>query len=319
MIASQENNSLIVLIVAYNRPDFLSDRLQNALDAGIKNLFVSVDFLDLQTTGCMKQIIEEFTEIWPIKYKISARYHTVNQGLSNHITESVSELLEIYREIIVIEDDISFSSTTIQSLEYGLIEMRKDSRIASVGCYSGVPIPRRFQIKNKFRLSPYFACWGWATSSVVWQNYTKEISLELIESELSKSKLWSNLNSSRKSTWRGRFKKVSRNSDYTWDIQFQYMCFKNEMLNLLPLFPIVENLGFNDIRSSHTNSRKPYWMVGDTGVSNQIFKVTYNRILKRIIDEIESLTLFGDNQKMISLLRQLFGITLRLRKGISSK
>ena len=50
--------------------------------------------------------------------KIESRFHVVNQGLTAHITETITELLQLYSEIIVIEDDIRFNMSSLESLHF---------------------------------------------------------------------------------------------------------------------------------------------------------------------------------------------------------
>lgn len=298
-------SKLVTLIIGYNRPDFIRERLQNALDSNIENLVVSIDFYNQETTRLMREIFQEFQEKWPSDRKIWAIFHTENQGLTRHVTGSISNLLVNFEEIIVIEDDIRFSYSTIISLKYGLNLMKSNSRIASVGCYSGIPMPKRLQIFNGYRISPYFACWGWATTRSVWLHYSSEIDKNENSYNFFNSETWQSLNQNKRLTWLGRFNKISSHPDHTWDTQFQYMCFRFNFYNILPVFPIIENVGFDDPRGVHTSNTKPRWMIADNITGKPISTFLTNRVILKVINELESLTLFGDNQRTIQIINSI--------------
>ena len=306
MVSACTNDELVVLIIGYNRPELVEKRLQDALDSDVENLFVSIDFSDSDTSAKIRKIVDSFTEKWPKQKKIESRFHVVNQGLTAHITETITELLQLYSEIIVIEDDIRFNMSSLESLQFGLKIMRENPQIASVGSYSGVPLPKSLQFGNKFRKSQYFACWGWATNRNIWKKYESQISKDEVKNKLARSASWKSLSRSKQETWLGRFIKISQNPLHTWDIQFQYMCFKLDLLNLLPIYPIVENVGFNDARSVHTTNNKPKWMIADNLSGRPISDILRNRVILKIISELESITLFGDNQKTIRRLHSVF-------------
>ena len=104
---------------------------------------------------------------------------------------------------------------------------------------------------------------------------------------------WSS-NIKKQKTWLGRFNKVKNRPDFTWDIQFQYMCFKYNLANLLPVSKVVENQGFQDSRSTHTKEKKPKWMVIHQLDENACRKLYRSRIIEILMNFIESETLIGD-------------------------
>ena len=300
-----------LVIFGFNRPDFINKRLIDLSKVNLRNVHISIDFCDPTTSEQMRIQLLAFQAKHPEISHFSFHIHEVRQGLTKHITETISRVLEENDSIIVIEDDIEFNSSTIESLKFGLEILEKDSTIASIGCYSAIKLPRTFTHLNGFRRSPYFACWGWATTKDIWSLYNSNLVSENILLSLGKSPSWEKLNLKKQKTWLGRFNKVINRPDFTWDIQFQYMCFKYNLVNLLPVSKVVENHGFQDSRSTHTKEKKPRWMVDHQLDSNTCKKLYNNRFIEILLNFIESETLIGDQNSYKDAKKFLKRLTLK--------
>jgi hypothetical protein len=53
------------------------------------------------------------------------------------------------------------------------------------------------------------------------------------------------------------FRKVQKDILFTWDVQLVFYTFKNNLINICPIFAITGNEGFEDPRATHTKGKKP--------------------------------------------------------------
>jgi hypothetical protein len=110
------------------------------------------------------------------------------------------------------------------------------------------------------------------------------------------SKTWRALSGYQRQLWIHRFTKISKTPKHTWDIQFQYLCFKNSYVQLVPVFRFVDNEGFSDHRAAHTSGGRPKWM-GRSEVRNSRLPVNRISLFSTMIQNfIDSNTIAGDTR-----------------------
>lgn len=101
-----------VILFAYNRPR----HLQCTLDALNKNtlaegteLFIFCDGAKGEKDRCKvdetRSVIEQYTSISNFK-KVKTFYSDENKGLANSVISGVSQILQEFETVIVLEDDI---------------------------------------------------------------------------------------------------------------------------------------------------------------------------------------------------------------------
>lgn len=288
-------SKLPVLLIGFNRPELLLERVRELLFNRVEVLHISIDgnkslIYEMQST------VNEIIKMCEGKCLLSTHLHLENLGLAKHITSEISKMLSIYPQVLVIEDDIEIGENFYNNMNNGLKELKDRSTKGVVSGFSPLVKSRFLPLTNKWRTSPYFNCWGWICSQEVWKNYVLDISDVSINTELQSSKTWKQLNKWQQYLWLSRFIKIQRSPFHTWDIQFQYMCFKYEMLNISPIFSITNNGGFNDSRSAHTKEKKPKWMSNRSGDSNLI-ELNASKFTSLLFSKIiEPITTSGDSR-----------------------
>jgi hypothetical protein len=301
---NNKNNAIVV--IGFNRPEMLNQRLLDLAKLKGRRIYISIDFESVETTEKTKKTILESLQLLSVNNHVAITYHEKNLGLTEHVTKVISDTLNLHTNIIVIEDDIMLNENTIYSLDFGLELMNQDLSIGSVGAFSPLNIFKPLQNLNRFQRTKYFACWGWATTREKWAQYTADLSHFDIAGSLEFSRTWNSLSHSAQSTWLGRFRKVQINPKHTWDLQFQYASFRNDWTNLIPLGSLVGNIGFSDFRSVHTKGTKPRWMRQVTLASKPISLCTNQRLTAHFVEKLSSFTFVGDYGPRIMILRKLF-------------
>lgn len=179
MVVGSEMTFAPIALFAYRRPSHLSltlEALSNNAGAGQSDLHIFVDgprnrrdAKDVRRTREIARDARGFRSV-------VVREAFSNMGLSQSILSGVSEILETYQEVIVVEDDIETSPYFLQYMNDSLAMYRDCDQVASIHGYTypvTVPLPSCFFLRGA-------DCWGWATWRRAWAHFNPngEILLE---------------------------------------------------------------------------------------------------------------------------------------------
>ena len=293
---SNRKSSCALLILSYARPKLTERRLNESrkLSESGFDIFSSVDLFNGPESD---QIQDEFRNL---QEKYSEVRWIINEhrlGLAEHLRSRVSEILEDYRNVIIIEDDVAFSTNSI----IGIRDLQLSglaSGSLTVGLFGFLPnaTPFRFP-NNEWRKTKYFSAWGWAISREMWSLYDLNVVKKNGLKKIEKTPAWSNLNSHQKRRWSYRFSKVESNPQLTWDFQMQYISWLHGLSNLLPLMRSCENEGFEDKMATNTVGKKPRWYLG-AATSNKFSTKVISTFDPRsiLLERIDSYSWIGDKR-----------------------
>ena len=159
-----------------------------------------------------------------------------NIGLSKSITKGISHVLQSYKNIIVLEDDIVVGKDFLNFMNNALIKYENEPQIAGISGYS-------FPINE---IAPYLtrtgSCWGWATYKRVWEDFIKkrdQLSLDLIatqEQDLFNvcGKVYSDM-----------FLQTRQGIIQSWAVEFYLYYFSQKQFFLMPGVNLIANEGFD--------------------------------------------------------------------------
>ena len=290
-----------IIVVGFNRPDFLRDQLEFLSLHNIQNVIVSIDrneegVIDKEIQHLSSQQYSNFT--W--------RFRENNLGVGRHIPTVVSEVLSDFENCIVLEDDVRVSAGALKS-GLDILSTRLPEHYLTVGFFGGFwfkPWKRFLFGRNCWRETEYFSAWGWGIQRESWSKYKQILDTDLIQTELSKSEVWNRKSLKSRSRWLRRFEKVALSPKFTWDYQMQYSAYVSQSKHLLPIFSAAENCGFEDARSTNTKLRKPRWQYGrklDVEIEPTILR---NGIKAQFLIRVDRATWAGDSDTL-SRLRSL--------------
>jgi len=161
-----------IVLFVYNRPSFTKKTLQalseNTL-AAESELFIYADGVK---EGAEKGTIDKITEVRKIirEKQWCKEVHIVesekNNGLAASVIRGVSEIVNKYGSIIVLEDDMITSPYFLKFMNDGLSKYKDRDEVISIHGYS---VPIDYRIAETFFLKGA-DCWGWATWQRGWQN-----------------------------------------------------------------------------------------------------------------------------------------------------
>lgn len=283
--ARQNNSDIPILLIGFNRPHLIAKRLNELSAFPNLTLIISIDGgagKDIEIE--MNRILQQLDKYKIIDSNVQIIQHSHNMGCAEHVTKAIGNVLEKHQSVIVIEDDISVSKNFYNNMVNGMFAVENRTDIATIGGYSAIDIFSIFKVQNKFRETKYFNPWGWGIRNEIWKLYKLDISDGPLEEQLNDSYSWKSLSEKQRIYWIKLFKKVEKNPQLTWDIQMQFMCFKHELKNLLPLKSLIINEGFGDSTSTHTTTPKPWWMPRKS--SNELIQYKAGKITSYTYEEL---------------------------------
>jgi hypothetical protein len=96
---------------------------------------------------------------------VEIHYSQINKGLANSVIEGVSQTLDKYGDIIVLEDDLVTSPGFLTYMNQSLKSYKNDHDIWSISGYTfDISLPKKYN--GDIYLSYRGGSWGWAT----WKN-----------------------------------------------------------------------------------------------------------------------------------------------------
>lgn len=218
---------------------------------------------EIESVQSVRSFIKEIKGFKSVKIYVSDK----NKGLATSIIEGVSQVLESYNSIIVLEDDLVTTPNFLDFMNQALDFYNSYDRVISI---SGFTLPIDF--KNEPTCDIYFSyrasSWGWATWKDRWFDIDWEVT-DYTDFSLSR-KLQRGFNRGGDDMCR-MLKKQMNNDIDSWAIRFCYHQFKHDKLTVMPRVSKVRNIGLND-RATNTKFRsREYSAILDIGAESQFY------------------------------------------------
>ena len=271
-----------IVLFVYNRP-WHTEQTLNAL---MKNELANESVLYIYADGPKDNEKEKnFGDIKKVRELIKSKKwckeihiieSKVNKGLSNSIIEGVTQIVNKFKKIIVLEDDIVTSKSFLKYMNTNLDYYKKEPNVYGI---SGYKYPSK-KIKKTTYFLPIGSSWGWATWKNKWVkiNFNSGELLEIIK----KKKLQKVINFGGYKFFEMLEAKEKGTVD-SWAICFYASFFLNKGLFLFPNVSLVQNVGF-DNTGIHCNADNHFDNVekSEIGVFKKIPVKVEKRILKKI-------------------------------------
>lgn len=274
-----------IVLFVYNR----LDHTKQTLEALQKNEFAKQSELFIYSDAAkdeyVKQKVDEVREY--IKTidgfkKVIIVERDKNWGLANSIIDGVTNIVNEYRKIIVLEDDLVTSPFFLKFMNEALNIYQDESKVISIHGYM-YPIeglPDTFFIKGA-------DCWGWATWKRGWDLFEEDGSKLLNELRMKKLQKEADFNDA--FYFSRMLKDQIKGKNNSWAVRWYMSAFLKGMLTLYPGVSYIQNIG-NDESGTHC------------GTSN-VFDVVLNNELQ--IKKTESLENVKAKQQMEYFLKSL--------------
>jgi hypothetical protein len=238
------------LIIAFNRPDKLKECLLAAINAGITQIYISLDAprldnpADAQACEECLNIVHSFQ---PFNGILNVRLNDTNLGCKYGPIAAINWFFSSEDFGIVIEDDVVISPEFVSFVS-------ENQELINEGFWH---INGWSMFNSNYRIvNPYVTCfpmvWGWATWRVCWEKLNLNIdaaSIKLFDDSLVAS------NSRRMHGFKDYWSEIFRNAGTrdAWDYFWVYTIWKHNGLVIAPTHSLTRNIGF-DNEATHTKN-----------------------------------------------------------------
>jgi len=243
-----------VVFLIYNRPELTARVFAEIAKVKPSKLLVVADGpknavkLDADKVERTRKIVEKID--WPCE--VLRNYSDVNLGCKKRVSSGLDWAFGQVEEAIILEDDCLPDSSFFSFCQELLNKYRNDDRIMHIG---GAYVHLGRQIEYSYYFSQYNYIWGWATWRRAWRYYDVEMKMwPRIRQEPLLKGLFSEARES--AYWRKVFDNVYNGELDTWDIQWEFACWINGGLSIVPSVNLVSNIGFG-VDGTHTRVKSP--------------------------------------------------------------
>ncbi|MCX6712806.1 MAG: glycosyltransferase [Candidatus Vogelbacteria bacterium] len=171
-----------------------------------------------------------------------------NWGLAHSITSGVTELVEKFDRVIVLEDDLVTSPHFLSFMNDGLELYADTDTVAEIHgyVYPVDGLPETFFIKGA-------DCWGWATWKRAWKYYEPD-GVKLL-TELKKRRLTREFDFDGNYPYTMMLENQIMKVNDSWAVRWYASCFLAGKLTLYPGRSLVVNIGMDDSGENSTGTK----------------------------------------------------------------
>lgn len=213
--------------------------LQNNSLAKVSDLYIYSDGpKDLESATEVAALRAWLPSIEGFK-KVEIIEHPHNLGLARSIISGVSECLERFGKVIVVEDDLIVAPHFLSYMNEALELYQEDELVVSIHGYAlpiKEPLPPTYFLKGT-------DCWGWATWKRAWEVFEKD-GAKLLAKLKEQGRLKEfDYNGTQKFSQMLEDQIAGKNN--SWAIRWHASAFLHDMLTLFPAKSLVCNIGFD--------------------------------------------------------------------------
>jgi acetyltransferase-like isoleucine patch superfamily enzyme len=173
-----------IVLFVFDRPDHTRTTLQALSKNKLANESDLYIYSDGPKLGAEKAQIDKINEVRSIikEDQWCKHVHIVtndtNLGLADSIIKGVTEIVNKYEKVIVLEDDIQTSSGFLEYMNNALTVYQDNDKVMHI---SGYFYPLNISSEEQTFFVNILSCWGWATWKRAWKNYNHNIDDHLLQ------------------------------------------------------------------------------------------------------------------------------------------
>lgn len=289
-----------IILFVYNRPEHTRqtvDALRANNLAGDSELFIYSDGPKSPSDAGKVQEVRGYIKTVSGFRSVNIIERKENVGLAKSIISGVTETVNKYGRVIVLEDDLVTSPYFLQYMNDGLNTYENDERVASI---HGFVYPVKEALPETFFLRGA-DCWGWATWERAWNRFEPDGAKLL--GELKEKNLVSTFNFDDTRGFSAMLERQIAGTNDSWAIRWHASAYLANMLTLYPGRTLVDNMGqaggthkgkvqFRHAFDDHRPVRVGGIAVEESTETRNIFKEYFRSlrptILERIMRKIRS-------------------------------
>ncbi len=293
-----------VIIFVYNRVDhFLQtyDALTKCPEAKFTDLFIFSDGAknknDFDKVESVRKAVAEINKRSDFK-SVNITENSVNKGLASSVISGVTEVINKYNKVIVVEDDCSVSPFFLNYMNGALNYYSGNLSVGSISGYCP-PVNLPYDYSNDV-FSAYRSCsWTWATWLDRWENV--DWKLKNISDFYKSPKLINKLNSNGNDRFMRLYRQTKGNGS-SWSVRFGAHLVKNNQVTIYPRFSYTQNIGCDDsgVHSSKSDNDKVRVDLSKA-IENPVFSdININKKIQKILKKHYSCGFISDIKKFVA-------------------
>lgn len=256
LLKFMDNNLAPIILFVFNRPEHTRKTLlalsKNKL-ANASILYIYCDGVALDTSqelkdknDLVKKVIREQQWCKEVIFVESG----INKGLANSIISGVTEIVDKYGKVIVLEDDLLTTTTFLEYMNEALNIYVNKNEVIQVSGFS-FPAPK-LKVDNSSYFLTLTSTWGWATWKRAWDTIDFECSdYEIIKKD---KNLAYRFNYNGSYNYKKMFlQQMESNKISSWGIRFYWNAFKKNAIVIFPDKSLILNNGW-DSSGKHKDS-----------------------------------------------------------------
>ncbi|GAA7257806.1 glycosyltransferase [Helicobacter pylori] len=234
-----------IILFVYNRPNHTYQVINSLLDnplAQESDLYIYSDGAkDISAKESVAQVRAYIHSITGFK-SVTIIEREKNFGLAQNIIHGVTEMINQYEKVIVLEDDLLLSPHFLEYMNTALTLYENDIQVA---CITAFNFPLHYPLE--FKESTFFIkgaeCWTWATWKRAWQKFEKDGNKLL--NMIKEKKLQKEFDIDGSYPYTKMLKNQIKGKNDSWAIRWYASAFLHNMLCLYPRDSLVENIGYD--------------------------------------------------------------------------
>lgn len=231
-----------ILLFAYNRPR----HLQHTVEALAHNPLAQESELFAFSDGARTEDDREDVELVRSYIHTIEGFKTVhrierdrNYGLAANIIDGVTDIVNRYGRVIVLEDDLVTAPGFLQFMNDALDTYADEPRVGHIQAYDFTQNPR---LPETF-LIKFTGSWGWATWQRAWQHFNPDG--QYLLNELHRRHLTRRFDFNGKYGFTRMLRRQVEGKNNSWAIRWNASLFLQDILSLNVGRSLVQNEGFD--------------------------------------------------------------------------
>lgn len=234
-----------IVLFVYNRPLHTLQTLEALTANELADVSVLYIYADGPKANAQIETREQIVEVKKIirQKQWCKEVHIIesptNKGLADSIIDGVTEIVNKYGKIIVLEDDIVTSPGFLRYMNDALELYKNDSDVMHI---SGYMYPHKEKLPDTFFLNVSL-CWGWATWKRAWHFFNNDAAV-LYKQALASG--WLGFNKFGGKILQEQLEKNFTGDLRTWFIKWHASVNLKKGFCLFPQLSLVKNIGFDN-------------------------------------------------------------------------
>ena len=244
-----------VLLLGFNRPEFMASQIAALRPAAPSKVYIAVDGPRKDRPGEAElcDAVRRTSGLidWPCEIKTFFREE--NAGCKCAVSGAITWFFENETCGIVLEDDCR---ATVEFLRFASEMLVRYENNPAVGAVCGFNFFNlQTDQERSYHFSRHIDVWGWASWRRVWKDY--KVDVESDGKEILASIDAMEATEYYRNFYRKMFYALKGGLS-TWDVQFSFLFILKKYLSVVPRVRLVSNVGLSDPRATHTGGYV-YW------------------------------------------------------------